>query len=197
MAMRASFGLLAVCLVACKAGYASGLPTRELLRQPALAAQADALGDDERVDSERIGGAGAPSCSYARFAALVAKLTPAEQVALLRHRSPIVRAYVARHLTQSDGEICSLSPEVVAGLRPVLRDDTVISILDGCIGEETALGEHVARGAETLRAKGQAVTHAARRAGSERSSACAGGPGVPGCVPPGVVLIGVPPRSRP
>jgi hypothetical protein len=145
--MRIGFALLGLAVAAfaaCKPGYAPVASTSELLRQPALAAEADALGDEERVESERIGAAGAPSCAYAKFAALLAKVTPAEEVALLRHRSPIVRGYVARHLARAEyGEVQSLSPEAAVGLRPILRDDTVVGFVDGCFVSEAPIGEYV------------------------------------------------------
>ncbi len=144
--MRIWFCVLVVCcLAACKAGYAPVAPTSQLIRQPALAAEADALGDEDArgVGARRLRRHVELLVREVRGAPREAD-PPPRRVALLRHRSPIVRGYVARHLAQSQyGEIHSLSPAVVAGLRPILRDETVVGFVDGCWVSEAPIGEYV------------------------------------------------------
>jgi hypothetical protein len=112
--------------------------TAELVHAPAAAARVDALAREHQVESERIGYGGEPSSSYAVFAAVVQESSREDVIALLRHRSAVVRGYAANY-------VVAQRPRDVGALRPLLADDTVVSYLDGCVSMQMAIGDRVAR----------------------------------------------------
>src|SRR6185503_11328602 len=134
--MRFRRPLLALLLAACGASAPSleTAATADLIKDPDLAARVDALARERQVESEHVGYAGASSASYARFAAVLEKAPGAQELALLRHESPIVRAYVANDVAQRH-------PRDARALLPLTRDDAVVMFMDGCIMGQAKIGD--------------------------------------------------------
>ena len=111
-------------------------PTAELIKDPELAARVEALARERQVESEHVGYGGVDSASYARFAAVLEKAQGPQELALLRHESPIVRAYVANDVAQRH-------PRDARALLPLTRDDAAVIFMDGCIVGQARIGDRV------------------------------------------------------
>jgi hypothetical protein len=111
-------------------------PTTQLVKDPELASRVDALARERQVESEHVGYGGAESASYARFAAVLDKASGQQELVLLKHESPIVRAYVANDIAQRH-------PRDARALIPLTRDETVVTFMDGCIMGSARIGDRV------------------------------------------------------
>lgn len=110
--------------------------TAELVPDRKLAALVDDLAKEKTIESSHIGAAGAPSRVYAKFVAVRGAASTAQLEALLRHESPIVRGYVGAHIARS-------VPGSVARLEPLLDDASAVDTLDGCIGGNAVVRQHL------------------------------------------------------
>ncbi len=104
----------------------TGKPTSALIQRPEIAALVDALAAETDLESSHIGAAGSPSAVYAKFTALAEKANEAEMVALLEHRSAVVRGYSAQHVA---GKL----PARLEALVPLAEDATAVPTLNGCM----------------------------------------------------------------
>src|SRR5262245_23850399 len=92
------------------------------------------LANSRRIESRHVGPAGEHSATYAAFDALSERSDRTEVLPLLKHPSPIVRAYMAWHVTRA-------FPTDIPRLAPLLSDDAPIDTIVGCISDhETVAG---------------------------------------------------------
>lgn len=134
-------GMLAACVAALKPDVALWwsktpfwvYPTSKLVRDPAKRANVDKLARFGRVTSPRVGPDGEPSPEYQAYEAVVESAAKDEVIRLLRHESPVVRTYMARHIIYH-------WPEDAPALRRLLSDEAWVETLDGCIAGGVRVG---------------------------------------------------------
>jgi len=101
---------------------------------PELARRVEQLATFSRIESSHVGAAGAPSPAFAAFEAVRERATEADLVALLRHPSPVVRGYAAKHILR---EVPGALPAALA----LVGDATPVGVLEGCmLGDGTVGG---------------------------------------------------------
>lgn len=143
--------------------YQTWSKTADLVRDPTTQKKVDALaaltlhdgirpdgtmGPQWMIEAAAIGIDGGKSPAWVAFTDLARTLAPADAVALLRHESPAVRGYFARHVAHTRP---SEAPEL---LYPLFGDATVVGDRSGCTASFTsiadlAFGELAYAGAET------------------------------------------------
>ncbi|MFO0553888.1 MAG: hypothetical protein U0271_36230 [Polyangiaceae bacterium] len=111
-------------------------PTAALVQDAELAKRVDALAASDRVESSHVGASGAQGPSYTRFLAVLEKVTSNDLRALLRHESPIVRAYVSESWVKEH-------PNELSAVVPLLDDNTEFKTLSGCMGGVQTVAQRV------------------------------------------------------
>lgn len=130
--MKLSFTLATILsLSACSQGPVSTSgsatklePTSSLVSRPEVQEIVDELAKG-MVTSAGIGYGGAPSPSYAVFERLRAAATDVEMIALVQHKSPVVRSYAAQHVIEKNLGLDHIDP--------LLADGEMVETLFGCI----------------------------------------------------------------
>lgn len=108
--------------------HRSFLPTIALITDPKLVRLVDDLALSPRIDAGAIGIAGEASPIYLRFDRVVRAATRQQALALLRHESPIVRGYMAQHVS------LTVEQGGVEALYPLLDDSAEVETMAGCRG---------------------------------------------------------------
>jgi HEAT repeat protein len=140
------------------------LPTKALISDAKLARLVDVLARSQSLDSPAIGVAGEASSTYLLFDRVVHAATRQQVLALLRHESPIVRGYMARHV--------ALTAELggVEALYPLLGDSAPVATRVGCRASQTPVS-HIVLEALSLRAEHPRVQSLLLRAAQDISFA--------------------------
>jgi hypothetical protein len=90
-----------------------------------MAALVEELAARDIVQSSHVGPMGGPSQTYELYRQLAASSSRAQMLALLRHKSPVVRGYVAQFFVGESGDD-------LAALSPLFDDDTTVQTQNGC-----------------------------------------------------------------
>jgi hypothetical protein len=110
--------------------------TVELLESEELGELGDGLARAKCIESRQVYESGEPSEVYRRYEALVGRLTAAQAGSLLRHRSPVIRGYLAGHVVREH-------PAELRGVYPLLSDPTPVTTQIGCIRATSTLVDEV------------------------------------------------------
>jgi hypothetical protein len=99
--------------------------TDELIPRPEARVLVQELEKATQVGGAAVSYDGHMSAEYAVFSRLRAVATDAEMIALLRHRSPVVRSYAGRHVLERG---LTATP-----VEPLLVDATPVTFQEGCM----------------------------------------------------------------
>lgn len=99
--------------------------TAELVADPQVAALVEQLAAPAVVQTQAVGALRAPGDGFVLFQQLKAAASGTQLLALLRHQSPVVRAYVVRYFVGS-------SDADQAAVLSLLDDDTLVKMEVGC-----------------------------------------------------------------
>jgi HEAT repeat protein len=94
----------------------------------------DVLATGRAVESERIGPGASPSQIHEAFRKVLAAGSREQIVLLARHRSPVVRGYMA-------GYIAERLPEETEALGSLLRDTAKVEVISGCSKEASRVAD--------------------------------------------------------
>lgn len=108
-------------------------PTEQLIHEPGIVRLVDDLSRRGSHTGPTVSIAGAPSGTYALFTRIVNEASPADITALLRHESPVVRAYMAEH-------VAAAMPQELSAMWTVVQDETKVYSTNGCIIRFTTVG---------------------------------------------------------
>lgn len=111
------------------------LTTAEITPDPALGALVDALAAAP-FEASHVGYAGTPSRAWVAFQALREAASTEVLLALLQHRSFVVRAYVAEHAARHH-------PEHARALAGLVRDTAQVWQRAGCLPVPTSMSEEI------------------------------------------------------
>lgn len=103
---------------------------------PFLEARVERLAATKQITSRGVGEDGVPSESYASFRVVIAMATKEQVFQLLKHRSPVVRGYMAAY-------ILSAWPGEGAPILRLLTDKARVFTIFGCEVGQPTLGDYV------------------------------------------------------
>lgn len=107
---------------------ATGDAMSEAERKRELKRRMEAFGRATRVEDEEVGLIPHPSATWALYRSVVDIARPSDIVEALRHKNPVVRVYLGRHVVR-------YLTESIDDVLPLLRDVRVVKWQSGCVVE--------------------------------------------------------------
>jgi hypothetical protein len=110
--------------------------TEALVADANLRDQVDDLAKKEEIDAEATGIGGDRSDIWLQYQRVLEASSKPDRLALLHHRSPIVRGYLAEDIIEE-------MPDEFDKVYPLLHDRTPVLTRSGCTGGHMTIAEHV------------------------------------------------------